>query len=125
MRPTHILRRELERLSGKVEADGGELLQLSGSDHGVSTSIMSSTVMPGSGPRRHRHPHAEIFVFGNGHARVEIDGTDLDVDAGDFVIVPADTWHSFTNTAAVPIREIAVHENRRAVTEYEDGSRRD
>jgi mannose-6-phosphate isomerase-like protein (cupin superfamily) len=125
MRPTHIRRGELERLSGKVQADGGELLQLSGSDYDLSTSVMSSTVMPGSGPRRHRHPHAEIFAFHEGRARVEVDGTYLDVDAGDFIIVPANTWHGFTNTGPIPIREIAIHENSRAVTEFEDGSLRD
>ncbi len=116
---------DLELLGGNVNADGGELRQLSGSDYGLTTSVMHAQVAPRSGPRRHRHPHAEIFVLHDGQGRFEIEGTHFDAQAGDVVIVPPDVWHSFVNTGSEPLRQTAIHENPRAVTLFEDGTRRD
>jgi mannose-6-phosphate isomerase-like protein (cupin superfamily) len=116
---------DLELLGGKVNAGGGELRQLSGSDYGLTTSVMHAQVAPGNGPRRHRHPHAEIFVLHDGRGRFEVEGTHFDAEAGDVVIVPPDVWHSFVNTGSGPLRQTAIHENPRAVTLFEDGTRRD
>jgi quercetin dioxygenase-like cupin family protein len=121
----HIPHADLELIAGKVTAEGGELLQLSGSDYGLATSLMHSQVAPGSGPSRHRHPHAEIFVLHDGQGRYEVEGTHIDAQAGDIVIVPPDVWHSFVNTGSEPLRQTAIHENPRAVTLFEDGTRRD
>lgn len=121
----HVPHEELELLSGNVTNDGGELRQLSGSDYDLQTSIMHARVAPGSGPRRHGHPHAEIFVLDAGEARFEVEGEFIDAIAGDVVIIPPDRLHSFVNTGAEPLRVTAIHENRRAVTLFEDGSRRD
>jgi quercetin dioxygenase-like cupin family protein len=115
---------ELELIRGRVTQEGGELRQLSGSDHGLVTSIMVAQVAPGSGPRRHRHPHAEIFVISEGYGRFEVEGAYLDAEAGDVVIVPPDAWHAFTNSGDGMLRHTAIHENPRAVSEFEDGSRR-
>jgi quercetin dioxygenase-like cupin family protein len=115
----------MELLSGPVTNAGGELRLLSGSDYGFVTSIMLGQVVPAGGPRRHRHPHAEIFVLHEGQGRYEVEGTSLDAEAGDVVIVPPDAWHTFTNTGASMLRHIAIHRNPRAVTAYDDGSRRD
>jgi quercetin dioxygenase-like cupin family protein len=52
-------------------------------------------------------------------------GTEFDAVAGDMVIVPPDAWHSFTNTGTSMLRHTAVHENRRASSEFEDGTRRE
>jgi quercetin dioxygenase-like cupin family protein len=108
-----------------VADDGGELRQLSGSDYGLITSIMLGQVVPGGGPRRHRHPHAEIFVLHEGQGRYEVEGTSIDAAAGDVVIIPPETWHTFTNTGTSTLRHTAIHQNPRAVSVYEDGSRRD
>ena len=125
MKARHVPHDELELIRGPVTADGGELRQLSGSDYGLVTSVMHSTVVPGSGPRRHRHPHAEIFVLHDGQARYEVEGSHLDAQSGDMVIVPPDAWHSFVNTGSGLLRQTAIHQNRRAVTEFEDGTRRE
>lgn len=116
---------ELELLPGKVTSDGGELRQFSGSDYGLATSAMVAEVAPGSGARRHRHPHAEVFVLHDGQGRFEVEGTYFEAEAGDMVIVPPDAWHSFRNTGTVMLRQMAIHQNARAVTLFEDGSRRD
>jgi quercetin dioxygenase-like cupin family protein len=116
---------DLELFPGRVINEGGELRLLSGSDYGLVTSIMVSQVAPGSGPRRHRHPHAEIFVLHEGQGRFEVEGTYLHAQAGDVVIIPPDAWHSLTNSGTAPLRHVAIHENQRAVSEFEDGSRRE
>ena len=125
IKPRVLRHSELELFPGRVINEGGDLRLLSGSDFGLGTSIMVSRVAPGSGPRRHRHPHAEIFVLHEGQGRFEVDGTYLDAEAGDAVIIPPEAWHSFTNTGTSPMRHVAIHENQRAVSEFEDGSRRD
>jgi quercetin dioxygenase-like cupin family protein len=125
VRAQRVPHADLELLSGPVTDAGGELRQLSGSDYGLSTSIMLGQVVPGGGPRRHRHPHAEIFVLHEGQGRYEVEGSRIDAEAGDVVIVPPDAWHTFTNSGASMLRHTAIHQNPRAVSVYEDGSRRD
>jgi quercetin dioxygenase-like cupin family protein len=125
IRARHVPHADLDLLRGPVTDAGGELRLLTGADHGLVTSVMTSRVVPGGGPRRHRHPHAEIFVLHEGQGRYEVEGSAFDAEAGDVVIVPPDAWHSFTNTGASALRHTAIHENPRAVSEYEDGTRRD
>ncbi len=125
IRALHVPHADLELLRGPVTDDGGELRQLSGSDYGLITSIMLGQVVPGGGPRRHRHPHAEIFVLHDGQGRYEADGTHIDAEAGDIVIIPPEASHTFTNTGTSMLRHTAIHQNARAVSVYEDGSRRD
>ena len=125
MQPRHVPHAELELLAAKVTQDGGELRQLTGEDYGLVTSVFHSQIVPGSGPRRHRHAYAEIFVLHDGQGRYDVDGTEFDAVAGDMVIVPPDAWHSFTNTGTSMLRHTAVHENPRAASEFEDGTRRE
>jgi quercetin dioxygenase-like cupin family protein len=125
IRARHIPNVELELIADKVTNDGGELRILQGSDYGLVTSVMYSRVVPGSGPRRHRHPHAEIFVLHDGQARYEVEGTHLDAQAGDMVIVPPDAWHTFVNTGTGMLRQTAIHQNPRAATDFEDGTHRE
>jgi quercetin dioxygenase-like cupin family protein len=121
----HVRHAELELLPGKVIREGGDLRLLSGSDHGLRTSVMRSQVAPGSGPRPHRHPHAEVFVVDDGRGRFDVDGVRIDAEAGDMIIIPTDAVHAFTNTGTSMLRLTAIHENERAVTLFVDGTRRD
>lgn len=124
MKPRHVPHATLELIPGPVTAAGGELRQLSGSEHGLVTSVMYAQIVPGSGPRRHRHPHAEIFVVHDGQGRYEVEDEYFDAAAGDMVIVPPDAWHSFTNTGESLLRHTAIHENPDPLTVFEDGTRR-
>lgn len=121
----HVRHADLELLRGPVTDAGGELRVLHGSDYGLVTSIMMGQVVPGGGPRRHRHPHAEVFVLHEGQGRYEVDGTTFEAEAGDVVIVPPDAWHTFRNSGTSTLQHTAFHQNPRAVTDYEDGSRRE
>ena len=131
--PTATLMTEAKRIAredvplqpGKVVDEGGELRVLQGGDHGLHVSLMESRIMPGSGPLRHRHPHAEIFVIVDGNGRFEVDGEQIEAEPGDVLIIPPNAWHRFVNQAAESLRLVAIHENARALTEFEDGTRRD
>jgi mannose-6-phosphate isomerase-like protein (cupin superfamily) len=124
IRAQHIRHADLELLRGPVTDAGGELRVLTGMDYGLVTSIMTSRVVPGGGPRRHRHPHAEVFVVQEGQGRYEVEDFTFDAEPGDLLIVPPNAWHSFRNTGTATLRLTAIHQNPRAETEFEDGSRR-
>jgi quercetin dioxygenase-like cupin family protein len=125
MKARRLRHDELERLAGKVNQDGGDLRVLRGEVHGLSTSVMLSRIVPGSGPRRHRHPHAEIFVVDEGRGTFDVDGEQILAEAGDVILIPPDAWHAFTNSGDGQLRLTAIHENPRPVTAFEDGTRRD
>ena len=120
-----IAREDVPLQPGKVVDDGGELRVLQGAEHGLRLSVMESSIAPGSGPRRHRHPHAEVFVLVEGEGRFSIDDAMFDARSGDILVVPPNAWHGFVNHAREPLRLVAIHDNARAVTEFEDGTRRD
>jgi quercetin dioxygenase-like cupin family protein len=116
---------ELELIRDRVTNEGGELRILQGSGYGLATSVMYSRVAPGSGPRRHRHPHTEIFVLHAGRGRYEVEGSHVDAQAGDMVVIPPDAWHSFQNTGTDFLSHTAIHENARAISDFEDGTHRE
>lgn len=58
--------------------------------------IFESTTQAGVGPRLHLHPYAETFIIRRGGAKFTIDGEDLDAYAGQILVVPATTPHTFT-----------------------------
>jgi len=121
----HVPHNELEPFNNKVTLEGGEVRLLPGDAYGLATSVMQFHVAPGSGPRRHRHPYAEIIVLHDGHGRYEVEGAAFDARPGDVLIVPPNAWHTFVNTGRGRLRQTAIHQNRRLVSEYEDGSRRE
>jgi quercetin dioxygenase-like cupin family protein len=125
MKTTRLPHEELDRWPGRVNQDGGDLRIVRGADHGLSVSLMLSEVPPGSGPVRHRHPHGEVFVVHEGEATFEVEGDGMRAEGGDVVIVPPNAWHVFSNTGGSPLRLTAIHESPRAVTEWEDGTRRE
>ena len=125
MKAKRIRHEELEPFGVRFDPATQDVRVLVGSEHGLRTTIMHSTVAPGHGPRRHRHPHAEVFVLHEGAARYEVDGEVLEAEAGDVVIVPPEAWHAFTATGDRPLRMTAVHENPRPATSWEDGTSRE
>lgn len=47
------------------------------------------------GPRLHQHPYAETFIIRRGSARFTIGGQEIIGNAGQVLVVPADTPHKF------------------------------
>ena len=62
---------------------------------GVSL-ILESTTQEGVGPRLHRHPYPETFVIRRGSALFTIAGQQVPGRAGQVLVVPAHTPHTFT-----------------------------
>jgi mannose-6-phosphate isomerase-like protein (cupin superfamily) len=97
--------------------------ELVGADHGVNVCIIFVDAPPGRGPRLHKHPYEEIFVVLEGEATFTSEDGELDVRAGDVVIVPADTPHAFTNSTEGQLRQIDIHVNPSFKTEWLDEDR--
>jgi mannose-6-phosphate isomerase-like protein (cupin superfamily) len=84
--------------------------ELVGADHGgVGVCIIFVDAPPGAGPSLHKHPYEEVFITLQGEATVVAAEEEIQVRAGDVVIVPADTPHAFTNSGDEPLRQIDIH----------------
>src|SRR4051794_28480771 len=93
--------------------------ELVGADHGdVGVCIVFVNADPGDGPSLHRHPYDEIFVTLEGSATVIAGDEQLEVEAGDIVIVAANTPHSFTNSGEGRLRQIDIHVSPSFDTEW-------
>ena len=56
----------------------------------------------------HTHDVEEVLIVTSGGCRVEVAGETADLDAGDAVVVPPNTAHSFRHLGARPTTVIAV-----------------
>jgi len=113
---------ELEPLDNRVTRAGGAIGYLEGARYGIATSVYHSQVPPGAGPGEHTHPYVELWVLHDGQARCLVGGSSFDAEAGDVVIVPPDTPHSFVNNGGGPLRQTAIHEAPVHDTRYRDES---
>ena len=118
--PRHVPRSALELLDIKVTQDGGSVRYLEGARYGLATSVLEAEIVPGSGPRPHTHTYAEFFILHEGQGRYFVDGISIDAEAGDIVIVPPDTKHSFVNTGSGPLRHSAIHEAPARISTFTD-----
>jgi mannose-6-phosphate isomerase-like protein (cupin superfamily) len=85
---------------------------------GVGVCIIFVDAAPGEGPRLHKHPYEEIFITLSGEATFVVDDQELQVGPDDIVIVPPHTAHRFTNSGAVPLRQIDIHVSPAFSTEW-------
>jgi mannose-6-phosphate isomerase-like protein (cupin superfamily) len=90
-----------------------------GDDHGgVGITFLLVDAPPGRGPSLHKHPYEEVFIVQEGRATFVMDGDELEVGAGDIVVVPADVPHRFVNSGDGPLRQVDIHVNPHFVTEW-------
>jgi quercetin dioxygenase-like cupin family protein len=76
---------------------------------------------PGTGAPRHRHPDdEELILILSGAGRLDVDGEEEDVRAGDTVVIPPGVWHSFVNTAEETLHVLAVFSSARPTAVYAD-----
>lgn len=80
-----------------VIAESGGSGKFEGVDHGSPVSFFYVTSAPGKGASKHRHPYIETFVIIDGEIDVTIDGVTERMHGGTIAIIPADSWHEFTN----------------------------
>jgi mannose-6-phosphate isomerase-like protein (cupin superfamily) len=79
--------------------------------------IFESTTREGVGPRLHLHPYAETFVIRRGGARFTVGSEHLEAHAGQIVVVPANTPHTF-RTLPGGYEAIHIHSNDRFETTW-------
>ena len=74
----------------------------------TTTTVLRNDLVSGESVPEHSHDVEEILIVTAGAVRVEVAGTTEIVDAGDAVIVPAHTAHSFRHTLEEPATVFAV-----------------
>jgi quercetin dioxygenase-like cupin family protein len=80
-----------------------------GKDHGSPVSIFYVTSEPGKGASKHRHPYVETFVIIDGDIEVTVDGTMQRLQGGTIAMIPANSWHEFTNVGERRALMVNIH----------------
>ncbi len=89
-----------------------------GADHGASVSFFVSNPEPGMGPSLHTHPYDETHILEEGKATYTVDGKEIELDAGQALVVPARAVHTLVNSGDGPLRLISIHPAPRMEQEY-------
>ncbi len=62
--------------------------------HTAAQSLAEATLEPGQSTERHYHRLSEeIYLIVAGGGRLEVDGDEREVGAGDAILIPAGAWH--------------------------------
>ena len=63
--------------------------------HTAAQSLAEATLEPGQSTERHYHRLSEeIYLITEGGGRLEVDGEERDVRAGDAILIPPGAWHT-------------------------------
>ena len=63
--------------------------------HTPAQSLAEATLEPGQATERHYHRLSEeIYLITEGGGRLEVDGVERDVLAGDAILIPPGAWHT-------------------------------
>jgi quercetin dioxygenase-like cupin family protein len=78
-----------------------------GREHGSSVSFFIGTFDPGTGPGLHLHPYDETFIVEAGRAEFTVADQTFELEAGQIVVVPANTPHKFVSGQGFRLISIA------------------
>lgn len=73
---------------------------------------------PGMGPGLHRHPYAEVFIVRAGRALGTAGDEEIELGAGDVLLVEAQTPHGFRNLGPERLEIVTIHASGRMETEW-------
>jgi mannose-6-phosphate isomerase-like protein (cupin superfamily) len=77
-----------------------------------------STDEVGAGPALHQHPYDETFVIASGQAEFVVGDTVVIGRAGQIIVVPAFTPHTFAKIGAQRLEMTDIHANDHFITEW-------
>lgn len=89
----------------------------------IQTGIQ--TARHGYEAKPHWHPYVEILHILDGAAEAWELGREQDkvtLRAGDTLVIPARTWHSFRVTGEEPLRLLGTHVSNQRIVHYDDGT---
>ncbi len=99
---------------------GGSVRFVHGDEHDLGNiTVAISNNPPGGGAPDHRHPCGEVFIVYEGRGVYSIGGVDVVAEAGDIVVVPPNTWHSFRADRDAPLRHVAAFDSAHVETEFD------
>jgi len=93
-------------LTGEIRSFRFEGYQHGGLD---ASFFIIHYLQPGTGPVLHTHPYPEIFITLEGEARITLGDETQVIGAGDIVVVPANTPHTFVSQGDVPLKQVDIH----------------
>lgn len=103
--------------SGELEPSPGGTITFEGEPYGSGVSFFLVDNVPGAGPGLHRHPYSETWIVRRGNARFVAGGEEVDAQAGDIVVVGAETPHKFTNVGSDRLEVVCIHASPRMIQE--------
>jgi len=93
------------------------------SDLSIRTGIQ--TARPGYEAKPHWHPYVEILHIFEGTAEAWERGQEqskVTLRAGDTLVIPARTWHSFRVAGEETLRLLGTHLSNQRMVHYDDGT---
>jgi mannose-6-phosphate isomerase-like protein (cupin superfamily) len=92
--------------------------ELVGEKHGINISFLLVNAPPGGRVELHRHNYDEVIIVHEGRATCVAGDKRHEVTAGDVIVIPAGTPHSFINSGDTPLRQTDIHASPKFVTEW-------
>jgi mannose-6-phosphate isomerase-like protein (cupin superfamily) len=81
-----------------------------GKDHDLGISLIHlSTTKDDDGPPLHLHPYPETIMVRRGTSTVTVGQQQLETNAGQTVVIPANTPHTFRTHGPQRYESIAIH----------------
>jgi len=97
-------------------ADG--TVAFEGRPYGGGVSAFLVDAAPGEGPALHVHPYSETWVVRAGKAEMRIAGRTVTADAGDIIVVAANTPHGFRALGPERLEITCIHASDHFVQQW-------
>ncbi len=93
-------------------------LRFEGADNGSTISFFVTNHPPEASVPLHRHPYEETFIVQEGRASFSVGDETIEVNAGEALVVPAETAHGFVSVGEDNLRQVSIHPSARVEQEW-------
>jgi mannose-6-phosphate isomerase-like protein (cupin superfamily) len=107
---------DIIRIAALASTPGGTA-RFEGADHGSSVSFFVVRSATGQGATKHRHPYDETFVILEAEIEVVVDDVLWMLQPGSITVIPAGSWHAFTNRSPHRALMVNIHASPRIIQE--------